>query len=470
MKKLIVSFLCILCAFSCFVLPSKAAVKYSDVKSSDWYYGVVNKASELGFMGPIKNGSTKFEPNKNMSRGMVATVLYRMAGTPKFTNKKNFPDVASGLWYTKAIQWAATNNIINGYANGNFGPDRPVTREQLAVMLRNFAQYQGKNTKTIHRLVNFADSKSIGSYAKSALGWACDYKILDGSVYQNESYLKPTNNATRAQCAKMFVAYSQINWNYDRNSYYTSLKPILEKKMKDYTGYYWCNSVNGDGTYDGGFGGLAYAGLIDLNNDNIEEFIMIYGGEDEIERNTTTPYGTIKTVGYYQFELYQYDKKTKKAKLVESGIADWMDTQEDSSSIAFSIVANSSNKKFMTTSGITFNSSLTSASAYFNFYNYTLDNSGQASFTVDPIFYMTVNQKGQKYYKNKISLSETKFYQEAANTANKQVVLYHLMYEGKTLDEINSKMVSMTSTQAKLGCGVYTNITKKNLVESFENY
>lgn len=467
--------LCVLCIFSCFVLPSKAAVKYKDVKSSDWYYGVVNQATDLGFMGKTdKRGGTYFEPNQPMSRGMVATVLYRMAGTPSFKNTKSFKDVKEGLWYTKAIQWATSSGVLNGYDTGKFGPDDPVTREQLAVMLRNFAKYQGRNVDTIHRLVNFKDHDKISDFAFSALGWACDYNILNGSEYNNYAYLKPTQNATRAECAKMFVVYSQINWEYNRGSYYKSLQPILKQKMEEHTAYYWCDAVNGDGTYDGGVAGLVYAGFIDLNKDTYDEFIVVYGGEEEVTISTRTTSGTVDMSGYYVFELYKYDKKSQKATFVDKGIIDFIEQSEDSSSISICITRNWSYLRYIATSCIRFNESLNKAYMNISFLAYGVNEHPSVYdigyLVANPYFTMEIAESGYiTYYINGDKSSESDFYSNMGYASEEVMNLYPLTFNGKTLDEINSKMISFTSASARLGCGVYDNLTKKNLVDAYKN-
>ena len=140
---------------------------------------------------------------------MVATVLYRMAGAPNVTGKSKFSDVKDGLWYSKAITWAANQGIISGYQNGKFGPDDNVSREQMAVMLRNYAMKKGFNTNTTNNLTKFKDYKNVTSYAKSAMGWAVDKGIISGA--NNGTRLNPTSNATRAECAKMLLQSYKLN-------------------------------------------------------------------------------------------------------------------------------------------------------------------------------------------------------------------------------------------------------------------
>ena len=179
---------------------------FVDVDTSSWYYETIKEAYNLKLM--TGTDSTHFSPDKQMSRGMVATVLYRMAGAPNVTGKSKFSDVKDGLWYSKAITWAANSGIISGYQNGKFGPDDNVTREQMAVMLRNYAMKRGLDTKTTNNLTKFKDYKNVTSYAKSAMGWAVDKGIISGA--NNGTRLNPTSNATRAECAKMLVQFYKL--------------------------------------------------------------------------------------------------------------------------------------------------------------------------------------------------------------------------------------------------------------------
>ena len=110
-----------------------------------------------------------------------------------------------GLWYSNAIIWAAKNNIVTGRKDGTFAPDMPITRQDLAIMLRNYANFKGIKTDKIANLATFKDEKKITSYAKSAIAWCVKVKLISGSTNKDGIYLNPTNYATRAECAKMFV-------------------------------------------------------------------------------------------------------------------------------------------------------------------------------------------------------------------------------------------------------------------------
>ncbi len=188
----------------------KPTMDFYDVQDEKaWFYGSVEKAFTKGLMlatgkAPV-DGKPWFEPDTNISRGMVATVLYRMAGQPKVEFKATFSDVTNGsLWYSTAITWAAQNGVVSGYKDGRFGPDDNITRQDLAIMLRNYAKAAGLDTNVTVDIAAFKDGKQVVDYAQSAVAWCVEAKLMSGSQKGDGTYLMPTANATRAECAKMF--------------------------------------------------------------------------------------------------------------------------------------------------------------------------------------------------------------------------------------------------------------------------
>ncbi len=183
---------------------------YDDVDSKAWYAGMVQEATIKGLMG--KDGSTgnNFNPDGKITRGMVATVLYRMAGEPKVTYADKFSDVKDGLWYSNGIVWASEAKVVSGYANGKFGPDDAIKREDFAIMLRNYANTCGLNTKSSQSLETFKDYKAVSAYAKDAIAWCVENGLMSGSTVGEEKYLNPSANTTRAEAAKMFVQLSNL--------------------------------------------------------------------------------------------------------------------------------------------------------------------------------------------------------------------------------------------------------------------
>jgi len=145
-------------------------------------------------------GNGKFGPDKNLSRAQLAQILYNHAGRPAVTGASPFIDVANGKWYTSAIVWANQRGVVGGYGNSLFGPDDNITREQLAVMLWRYAGNPAATNKELH----FNDIDEAGGYALEALRWAVEKGILTG--YGN-GRLNPTGLATRAEAAAMLMRY-----------------------------------------------------------------------------------------------------------------------------------------------------------------------------------------------------------------------------------------------------------------------
>ncbi len=173
---------------------------FADVKESDWYYSAVQFAAGNGlFLG---TEADKFTPNGDMTRGMLATVLYRLAKEPEVAAKQSFRDVAGGQYYTKAVAWAAEKGIVSGYGDGTFGPDNSITRAQLATMLWRYAG----SPAGAGSLDRFVDADKADAWAVEALRWAVDQGLVNG---KGGGVLDPGGPATRAEVAAMLMRYSQ---------------------------------------------------------------------------------------------------------------------------------------------------------------------------------------------------------------------------------------------------------------------
>lgn len=176
--------------------------EFTDVPSTNWAADAVAFASahEL-FSGTSEN---TFSPNQPMSRGMLTTVLYNLEGRPEqdLTVQDladGYSDISSDAWYAEGIAWAAENGIASGYANGQFGPNDSITREQFAVMLWKYAGSPGSDSQ-----LDFTDADQISGYAQTALRWAAEKGILSG--YTN-GQLSPKGTATRAEAAQMLKSF-----------------------------------------------------------------------------------------------------------------------------------------------------------------------------------------------------------------------------------------------------------------------
>ncbi len=182
---------------------------FDDVSNKDWYYKIVCDAYESGLMSGTT--PTTFEPNLPTTRGMVATILYRMAHYPATTYVASFPDVKQNLWYSNAINWASSIKVVNGYNNGSFGPDDYVTREQLAIMIYNYALKVSDVDTSVHvDLDQFKDANQVNAYATKAMKWMIEHQIISGKVMNGQTYLDPHAKATRSECAKMLYLAQQI--------------------------------------------------------------------------------------------------------------------------------------------------------------------------------------------------------------------------------------------------------------------
>ena len=175
---------------------------YSDVGIFDWYYEGVTYSSENGIMSGMGDGT--FAPNTTLSREMMGTILWNMAGKPEANDVAPFLDVTSDKYYAEAIAWANENDIVSGYGD-TFGVGQPITREQFAVMLYNYAVFKGYDTTQGGMAIReFTDFEKISDYAVTAMTWAVNNGIIGG--YEDGS-LRPQGGATRAEAAVMLMNF-----------------------------------------------------------------------------------------------------------------------------------------------------------------------------------------------------------------------------------------------------------------------
>ena len=181
----------------------KGNTPFNDIYIDDWYHDAVKYTYEHNLIKGYNN--TTFAPEDNLTRGMLVTILHRMEGEPYVSGVSKFPDVQdTEEYYYVAVKWATQNGIIHGYNNGNFGPEDPITREQLAVMLAHYTQYKGKYKKQTVNLNSFKDANKISSNAIEQITWAVGVRVLEGN---SSKYLNPQGNATRADVAAMLYKY-----------------------------------------------------------------------------------------------------------------------------------------------------------------------------------------------------------------------------------------------------------------------
>ena len=173
---------------------------FSDVAADAWYADAVTYVRDNGLMSGTSD--TTFTPGGTMTRGMLVTTLYRMAGSPSLENEDlgyPFADVPGDAWYADGVYWARLAGVVGGYSEDQFGPDDPVTREQIAAILWRYAGSPAAESGT-----DFADEGSISAYATQAVDWARANGIVNG--VEDNRFL-PQSSATRAQVATILRNY-----------------------------------------------------------------------------------------------------------------------------------------------------------------------------------------------------------------------------------------------------------------------
>ncbi len=182
--------------------PAFAAVEdtgFSDVDANAWYAEAVMYCREHNLMGGI--GNRQFAPESNLTRAQLATVLYRIEGAPAVTGTDAFTDTPDGAWYGDAVLWASRQELIGGYGGGLFGPNDPVTREQMTTIFWRYAGSPAANSENV-----FTDEADIAGYAAAAVDWADSNNIVRPA---SSGTFAPKSNATRAQIAGALM-------NFDR--------------------------------------------------------------------------------------------------------------------------------------------------------------------------------------------------------------------------------------------------------------
>ena len=173
---------------------------FRDVGAGDWFYGAVEYVNTAGLFDGT--GAEAFSPNEAMTRGMFVKVLGSAAGAePGGESASRFADVPEDAYYAPYVAWAAETGVVKGTSDTTFSPEEPITREDMAVMLYQYAEACGFDTSyEEERLEAFPDSGEIAGYAVTAMAWAVTQGVLAGSG----GYLEPKGVATRAETAQIF--------------------------------------------------------------------------------------------------------------------------------------------------------------------------------------------------------------------------------------------------------------------------
>ena len=171
---------------------------FTDVSEKDWFYNDAMFVYKNGLM--LGTSKTLFSPHGTVTRGMMATILWRMEGSLAPKGENSFTDVEAGRWYADAITWTTENGIFAGYSKDKFGPDDPITREQLTAIFYRYADYKGYKLTVTENLDKFEDADKITDYAKMVMQWAVGNGLIKG---KSENLLDPQGTATRAEIAAM---------------------------------------------------------------------------------------------------------------------------------------------------------------------------------------------------------------------------------------------------------------------------
>lgn len=180
--------------------------KFTDMPSTtNWAHnGIDFVVAHKLFAG---TSDTTFEPNTELTRAMIVEILYCLEGEPAVEAENPFTDVSSDAWYTKAVLWAASNNIVAGIGNGRFDPNGTATREQAATILYEYARFKGCDVDVYGDLSAFADAGSVSAFARAPMTWAVAEGLISGAVINGRTLLDPQGVTTRAQFAMIMMQY-----------------------------------------------------------------------------------------------------------------------------------------------------------------------------------------------------------------------------------------------------------------------
>ncbi|GHU35390.1 hypothetical protein FACS1894105_04030 [Clostridia bacterium] len=171
---------------------------FTDVNPGDWFYDDVVYVYIHGLFSGT--GTNAFSPNASMTRKMIVTVLYRLAGEPEVSGGAAFGDTDANAYYAKAVAWAKANGIVGGVGGNLFAPDSPVTRQDLAVILLRYANHTGAKLPEMRDYSGFRDDTDSANYAKDAIEAFFKAGVING---KGNDLFDPKGTATRAELAAM---------------------------------------------------------------------------------------------------------------------------------------------------------------------------------------------------------------------------------------------------------------------------
>ena len=176
-------------------------IPFSDVGADAWYFDAVQYCYQHHIIKGVSEAV--YAPSTISSRGMLLTVLYRLEGEPNVSDGR-FNDVADGAYYAAPISWAANQRIVAGYGNGNFGPEDPLTREQLLLILYKYAALKDVSISEMQDLSMFPDAAQVSDWARPAMKWATAIGLVRGT---DVGRLEPQKEVTRAETAELLYRF-----------------------------------------------------------------------------------------------------------------------------------------------------------------------------------------------------------------------------------------------------------------------
>lgn len=196
-------FLLTLVPAGAFAAPKDTEVPFDDVQTTDWFYDTVQYVYDEGLMAGT--GDRIFSPQQTTTRGMIVTILHRMAGSPE-AEAQDFTDVDPDAWYAPAISWSIESGVGAGYGGGLFGPDDAITREQMASFLYRYADLEGYDVSAVGDLNDFADASAVSDWAEDVMSWAVGAELFAG---RDNNQLAPQGLTTRAEAATILMRYCE---------------------------------------------------------------------------------------------------------------------------------------------------------------------------------------------------------------------------------------------------------------------
>ncbi len=192
--------------FSYYTVAYEASLNFNDVKTGAWYAEAVEYAVKNNLMNGVS--AEAFKPNDKTTRAMMATILYNAQGKPEVNKESTFKDVEKSAWYGAAVTWASEQGIVKGMSEASFMPAANLTREQVAVMLHQYAKFKNQAvTEEKSEIEAMSDFNQISSWAKESMNWAFQQKIING---KGSGILDPKGNATRAEIAQMMKRFIEV--------------------------------------------------------------------------------------------------------------------------------------------------------------------------------------------------------------------------------------------------------------------